>query len=573
MKTKTKLILRAGLALLAASISATWCLLAASNAQPIVDPAKGAVTHTPAVTPFMDIASAGPLTHVWLGNELSCQVQHVTDGTTHEFYPPGTIPGDCGTFIAMGGTLYAPDFANHGVTATGNLGPYTVFTPISQTPVTGTGTAADPFQVVTVVDVSTTGLRIQQTDRYIIGDESYRTEVMITNNGASAASGVLYRAGDAFLGGSDFGFGFTEVFGTRQAVGCSVNPNNIPPDRIEEWVPLTGGNNFYQSFYGSVWSFIGTEAPFPDTCDCATFQDNGAGISWNFSIAAGGSATYSQFTTFSPLGLQALVTSKTADSPTSEAGSMNGYTITIENGNVNPVTLNSITDTLPAGFSYVLGSTTGVTTADPAISAQMLTWSGPFVVPANSSVSLHFAVIVATIPGDYFNEAGGEAAGGYTVTGTGPTAPITVTPATCGSAFVIGDLDAVVGNHVTFWGGQWSRKNHLSGGRAPASFKGFANCTNPNPPACGGTWESDPGNSSHPPATVPADITVVVSSLITKSGPIESGDIPMMVTIHTDPGYEPNPGHEGTGTVTAVVCQSARPHQPAPRARPARRPR
>ena len=38
MKAKTKLILRAGLALLAASTSATWCLLAASNAQPIVDP-------------------------------------------------------------------------------------------------------------------------------------------------------------------------------------------------------------------------------------------------------------------------------------------------------------------------------------------------------------------------------------------------------------------------------------------------------------------------------------------------------------------------------------------------------
>jgi hypothetical protein len=94
----------------------------------------------------------------------------------------------------------------------------------------------------------------------------------------------------------------------------------------------------------------------------------------------------------------------------------------------------------------------------------------------------------------------------------------------------------------------------LSGGTAPASFKGFANCTNPNPPTCGGTWISDPGNSSHPPDTVPADITVIVSSLITKSGPIESGDIPKMVTIHTDPGYGPAPGHEGTGTVTAVVC-------------------
>ena len=135
-----------------------------------------------------------------------------------------------------------------------------------------------------------------------------------------------------------------------------------------------------------------------------------------------------------------------------------------------------------------------------------------------------------------------------------PTPTPTVTPTTCGTAFVIGDLDAVVGNHVTFWGAQWRNLNHLSGGTAPASFKGFANCTNPNPPACGGTWQSDPGNSSHPPNTVPADMTVIVSSLITKSGSIESGDIPMMVTIHTDPGYEPNPGHAGTGTVTSVVC-------------------
>jgi len=157
-----------------------------------------------------------------------------------------------------------------------------------------------------------------------------------------------------------------------------------------------------------------------------------------------------------------------------------------------------------------------------------------------------------------------------TATPTATPTP-TVTPTTCGTSFVIGDLDAVVGRKVTFWGAQWWKKNHLSGGTAPASFKGFANCTNPNPPTCGGTWQSDPGNSSHPPDTVPADMTVIVSSLITKSGPIESGDIPMMVTIHTDPGYGPAPGHEGTGTVTAVIC-GARPHHPGLPVGPARRP-
>ena len=303
-----------------------------------------------------------------------------------------------------------------------------MFTPVSQTPVTGTGTGADPFKVVTVADVGTTGLRIQQTDTYIVGNELYRTDISITNNG-NPASGILYRAGDAYLGGSDFGYGFTEVFGTRKAVGCSVNPNNVPAGRIEEWIPLTGGNNYYQNFYGSVWSWIGSHLAFPNTCACTIFQDNGAGISWDFSIPTGGSATYSHYTTFSPLGLQALVTSKTADSATSTAGSQNGYTITIQNGNPDPVTLNSITDTLPAGFSYVTGSTTGVTTNNPGINAQLLTWTGPFVVPANGSVSLHFNVTVATAPGDYFNEAGGDADGGYTVAGTGATAQITVTAA------------------------------------------------------------------------------------------------------------------------------------------------
>jgi len=154
-----------------------------------------------------------------------------------------------------------------------------------------------------------------------------------------------------------------------------------------------------------------------------------------------------------------------------------------------------------------------------------------------------------------------------------PTPTPTVTPTTCGTAFAIGDLDAVVGNHVTFWGKQWWKDNHLSGGRAPASFKGFVNCTNPNPPDCGGTWTSDPGNSGHPPDTIPADITVIVSSLITKSGPVESGDIVKLVTVHVDPCCYGQPveapGHEGRGIVTAVICGAGpqQPRGPAPRPR------
>ena len=260
----TKMAIRAGAALVAASVGATWCLFAASNAKSIVDPAKGAAINLPATTPFVDIASTGPLTHIWLGNELSCQVQHVIDGSTHEFFPPSTIPGDCGTFIAMGGALYAPDFTARGGTATGGLGAYTPFTPVSQTPVTGSGTSADPFKVVTVVAVGATGLSIEQTDTYVVGVESYRTDITIMNNSPGPATGVLFRAGDAYLQGSDVGYGFTEVSGNRNTVGCSVNPNNMPPDRIEGWTPLTDDNNFYEAVYSEIWRWIGTKFPFPN---------------------------------------------------------------------------------------------------------------------------------------------------------------------------------------------------------------------------------------------------------------------------------------------------------------------
>ena len=43
------------------------------------------------------------------------------------------------------------------------------------------------------------------------------------------------------------------------------------------------------------------------------------------------------------------------------------------------------------------------------------------------------------------------------------------------SNFVVGDGNATLGTHVTFWGAQWWKLNSLSGGTAPAAFKGFAN--------------------------------------------------------------------------------------------------
>jgi hypothetical protein len=118
-------------------------------------------------------------------------------------------------------------------------------------------------------------------------------------------------------------------------------------------------------------------------------------------------------------------------------------------------------------------------------------------------------------------------------------------------AFVIGDQSAVVGSQVTFWGAQWWKDDFLSGGLAPAAFKGFADTATPQ---CGEVWTTRPGNSSSAPASVSGVIPVVVSSHIEQDGDVISGDTVKVALVQVDPGYESNPGHAGTGTVTGILC-------------------
>jgi hypothetical protein len=120
-----------------------------------------------------------------------------------------------------------------------------------------------------------------------------------------------------------------------------------------------------------------------------------------------------------------------------------------------------------------------------------------------------------------------------------------------GGDFAVGDKTST--GSVTFWGARWFFANSLSGGSPPRSFKGFENST--LVPACGTTiWTTTGGDSPHPPATIPTYMGVIVTSKVTKSGSQDSGNIVHIVVVKTNPGYAPNPGSPGTGTVVATVC-------------------
>lgn len=120
--------------------------------------------------------------------------------------------------------------------------------------------------------------------------------------------------------------------------------------------------------------------------------------------------------------------------------------------------------------------------------------------------------------------------------------------------FVIGDVEPhAIGNVVNFWGSQWWKNNFMSGfvSNGVASFKGYASEVTGS---CGGTWTSRPGNSSVPPATIPADIAIIVTDTVQKVGPNISGTIKQIVVVHHDGNYGPAPGKRGSGPVTSIIC-------------------
>ena len=238
----------------------------------------------PPVAAAAEITSDGPLTRIIVTPDLNCQVAHEAD-LSFEFF--GSDVGACGTFLAVGGSLYGPP----AIAPSGPAG-LVPWTPVSQT---------DDDGLVTIADAGASGIRIEQRDSYQVGEESYRTDIRISNSGGSEQRAVLYRAADCFLQDSDTGFGRVD----DEAPACVISQE--ADARIEQWVPITPGSSCLEQSLAEVWSSIGSQQPFPNTCRCNEAVDNGAGLSWDVVIPAGGSVDVSHLTFFSPEGRRPTV--------------------------------------------------------------------------------------------------------------------------------------------------------------------------------------------------------------------------------------------------------------------------
>ena len=179
--------------------------------------------------PGGSIVSPGPLTSITTSPLLNCDVHHAGD-TSGEWF--GSTA--CGTFVAVGTALFGPASVPAGSGVTSATG-YEAYTAVSQTGPTGAGSAGSPYVLTTVVDLGTSGLRLTQTDSYVVGQESYRTDVSLTSTDNAAHSVIVYRAGDCYLQDSDEGLG--QVF-SGSAPSCKAEPTSTDPNRIEGFFPL-----------------------------------------------------------------------------------------------------------------------------------------------------------------------------------------------------------------------------------------------------------------------------------------------------------------------------------------------
>lgn len=244
------------------------------------------------VAPAFRIIVGNPLT-IHVGSDGSFQVYNVTVPGQGQIYPSGaTQTADFGIFADFGGVLYAPDFGNHpGGTATGGIGANTPWTQVSLSAITGTGTAADPFTVVIVLDAAATGIRLTATVTYVNTENFFRIAKVFNSTAAAAITMRVFEGADIYLAGSDDGIPYlapaTNSPGGRD---CPTQTYNIL------FIPITPANAYSANGYSTVWSQIGA-AQLPSTVASGCI-DNGAANQWDRSINPGASFTINSAASF-----------------------------------------------------------------------------------------------------------------------------------------------------------------------------------------------------------------------------------------------------------------------------------
>jgi hypothetical protein len=215
------------------------------------------------------------------GDPLTIRVS--SDGTIqvfHSKYPnTGSVYGDpitgaSGPFVAINDEVFGSF-----VPAWAGLQDPIAMTEVDQSGPMGAGSAADPFQVITTLELSsgTYNLRIVQTVSYVNGEDHFQLDWEITNIGGEEACFNFYHAADIFFAGEDEGFGYSD--------GSVVGGYNRSKDWYMAFEPLTPADHYKESYYVEIWEVISLGEDLDDSID-EEFVDNGIAQEWKVCLGA-----------------------------------------------------------------------------------------------------------------------------------------------------------------------------------------------------------------------------------------------------------------------------------------------
>ena len=330
----------------------------------------------------------GPLVRIAISDTLNCSINYKGD-SYNEFYNSrsATDPADCGTFLAVGSELFGPGKLNSRAAVSAGA---IAWTPVSQTK-SGTGTQADPWVLTTVVRGG--GFEITQTDTYSTGNDFYATTTSVKNVSDAARDFTLYHAADCYLQDNDYGFGEYDA-NTGTVICRAMDPEtgeHTDRGRVEQFVPMTVGSNYYYGYYYDVWDKLRDRAPLPNMLEKADDNlDNGMALSWTRTLGPNATADYSLLTSFSPKGQVALSSATCAVAqPGADATATRTIGVTITNPNPDVKSVQTILATLSDGATYVPQSASGV--PEPTVEGKVLTFKD-LELPANGSVKFSFLI-------------------------------------------------------------------------------------------------------------------------------------------------------------------------------------
>ncbi|MEO8348705.1 MAG: hypothetical protein ABI610_07320, partial [Acidobacteriota bacterium] len=386
---------------------ALWLAASAVSAQDAVKDriARQIRPLSAAGAPALRVIAGTPLT-VHVGDDMSFQVYNSAVPGSGQIFPSScATTADMGVFVDMAGVLYAPDFNNHPCgSATGSIGTYTAWTPVSLSAVTGTGTAADPFRVVVVADAGTTGLRLTMTVSYVNGENFFRESYVFTSSSGPLTFNVFTGA-DIYLASSDSGVPIFDATSSSPG-GRSGSPCSSPSGYNILFIPLTPADRYAAREYSTVWFEIGAGSLSNTvTTGC---QDNGAALQWSNRTASPTSPVSIQ--TATSFGTIPSIAQFRLDTVTANCGNL-GQTLT--------VVVTGIGFQAGTTFSFGPGVTVNSTTIDS---------------PTQATLSLTVAPDTAS---GFRNVVGNQSTEGLTATltngfqvgcGAGPTPTPTLAP-------------------------------------------------------------------------------------------------------------------------------------------------